>query len=85
MDRVAIRLLPVGGQRRKERRDFVAVEDALFVGQEDWINNLYKATRPRDDLLMLPRDVLEYVQGTQVLYRSAGGTGHRNVPEKMPC
>jgi predicted solute-binding protein len=46
-----------------ERRDFVAVEDALFVGQEDWINNLYKATRPRDDLLMLPRDVLEYVQG----------------------
>ena len=46
-----------------ERRDFVAVEDALFVGQEDWINNLYKATRPRDDLIMLPRDVLEYVQG----------------------
>ena len=46
-----------------ERRDFVAVEDALFVGQEDWINNLYKATRPRDDLLMLPREVLEYVQG----------------------
>ncbi len=46
-----------------ERRDLVVVEDALFVGQEDWINNLYKATRPRDDLLMLPRDVLEYVQG----------------------
>ena len=46
-----------------ERRDFVAVEDALFVGQEDWINNRYKATRTRDDLIMLPRDVLEYVQG----------------------
>ena len=46
-----------------ERRDFVLLEDSLFVGQEDWINNLYKATRPRDDLLMLPRDVLEYVQG----------------------
>ncbi len=46
-----------------ERRDYVAVEDALFVGQEDWINNLYKATRPRDDLLMLPKDILEYVQG----------------------
>ena len=46
-----------------ERRDSVVVEDALFVGQEDWINNLYKATRPRDDLLMIPRDVLEYVQG----------------------
>ncbi len=46
-----------------ERRDFVVLEDALFVGQEDWLNNLYKATRPRDDLLMLPREILEYVQG----------------------
>ncbi len=46
-----------------ERRDYVVLEDALFVGQEDWINNLYKATRPRDDLLMLPREILEYVQG----------------------
>ncbi len=46
-----------------ERRDFVMLEDALFVGQEDWVNNLYKATGPRDDLLMLPREVLEYVQG----------------------
>ena len=46
-----------------ERRDFVMLEDALFVGQEDWINNQYKATGPRDDLLMRPRDVLEYVQG----------------------
>ncbi len=46
-----------------ERRDLVLVEDALFVGQEDWMNNLYRATGPRDDLLMLPREVLEYVQG----------------------
>ena len=46
-----------------ERLDRVLLEDALFVGQEDWINNLYRATGPRDDLLMLPREVLEYVQG----------------------
>ena len=46
-----------------ERQDRVLVEDALFVGQEDWMNNLYRATGPRDDLLMLPREVLEYVQG----------------------
>ncbi len=46
-----------------ERQDFVVLQDALFVGQEDWMNNLYKATGPRDDLLMLPREVLEYVQG----------------------
>ena len=35
----------------------------FFVGQEDWMNNLYKDTGPRNDLLMLPREVLEYVQG----------------------
>lgn len=46
-----------------ERGDRVVLEDALFVGQEDWMNNLYKATGPRDDLFMLPREVLEYVQG----------------------
>ena len=46
-----------------ERRDLVLLEDALFVGQEDWMNNLYRATGPRDDLLMLSREVLEYVQG----------------------
>ncbi len=46
-----------------ERPDFVALQDALFVGQEDWMNNLYKSTGPRNDLLMLPREVLEYVQG----------------------
>lgn len=46
-----------------ERRDLVLLEDALFVGQEEWMNNLYRATGPRDDLLMLPREVVEYVQG----------------------
>ena len=46
-----------------DRQDLVVLEDALFVGQEDWINNLYAANGPRDDLLMLPREVLEYVQG----------------------
>lgn len=46
-----------------ERQDFVVLQDALFVGQEDWMNNLYKSTGPRNDLLMLPREVLEYVQG----------------------
>ncbi len=46
-----------------ERQERVVLEDALFVGQEDWMNNLYKATGPRDDLFMLPREVLEYMQG----------------------
>ena len=46
-----------------ERQDFLALQDALFVGQEDWMNNLYKDTGPRNDVLMLSREVLEYVQG----------------------
>ena len=46
-----------------DRQDFLIVQDALFVGQEDWMNNLYKDTGPRNDLLMLSREVLEYVQG----------------------
>ena len=46
-----------------ERQDFLILQDALFVGQEDWMNNLYKDTGPRNDVLMLPREVLEYVQG----------------------
>ena len=38
------------------------LEDALFVGQEDWLDNLYRMSGPRDDLLMLPKDVLEHIQ-----------------------
>ena len=38
------------------------LEDAMYVGQEDWLDNLYKMSGPRDDLLMLPKDVLEHVQ-----------------------
>ncbi len=50
-------------RRDMDRQDFLIVQDALFVGQEDWMNNLYKDTGPRNDLLMLSREVLEYVQG----------------------
>ena len=45
-----------------DRPDASILEDALFVGQEDWLDNLYKMSAPRDDLLMLPKDVLEHVQ-----------------------
>ena len=45
-----------------ERPDAVILEDALFVGQEDWLDNLYRMSGPRDDLLMLPKDVLEHIQ-----------------------
>ena len=43
--------------------DLALLEDALFVGQEAWFDGLYRMTGPRNDLLMQPRDVLEYIQG----------------------
>ncbi len=45
-----------------ERPEAAILEDALYVGQEDWLDNLYRMSGPRDDLLMLPKDVLEHVQ-----------------------
>ena len=45
-----------------DRPDAAILEDALFVGQEDWLDNLYRMSGPRDDLLMLPKDVLEHIQ-----------------------
>ena len=45
-----------------EPTDAAILEDALYVGQEDWLDNLYRMSGPRDDLLMLPKDVLEHIQ-----------------------
>ncbi len=46
-----------------DSKDAAVLEDALFVGQELWLDNLYRMSGPRNDILMVPRDVLEYVQG----------------------
>lgn len=46
-----------------DSKDAAVLEDALFVGQEDWLDNLYRMSGPRNDILMRPQDVLEYVQG----------------------
>ena len=39
------------------------LEDALYVGLEEGVDGLYHLNEPRDELLMLPRDVVEYIQG----------------------
>ena len=44
-----------------ERSELAVLEDALYVGQEDWLDNLYRMSGPRNDL-MLPKDVLEHIQ-----------------------
>jgi len=45
-----------------DRSDAVTLEDSMFVGQEDWLDNLYRMSGPRDDLVMLPKDVLGHIQ-----------------------
>lgn len=44
-------------------RTKMVLEDTLYVGLEEGVDGLYHLNEPRDDLLMLPRDVVEYVQG----------------------
>jgi len=46
-----------------EDREKATLEDTLYVGLEEGVDGLYHLNDPRDDLLMLPRDVVEYVQG----------------------
>jgi hypothetical protein len=38
------------------------LEGALYVGLEDGVDALYHLAEPRDDLLMMPRDVVEHIQ-----------------------
>jgi len=52
---VARRDLPPG--------DVATLEGALYVGLEDGMDALYHQSEPRDDLLMLPRDIVEYLDG----------------------
>jgi len=44
-------------------KDMALLEDTLYVGLEDGVDSLYHLADPREDLLMLPRDIIEYVQG----------------------
>jgi chorismate dehydratase len=46
-----------------DRREVAALEDALYTGMQDWADGLFRAAEGRDDVLMHPRDILEYTQG----------------------
>ncbi len=46
-----------------ERQPALIIEDMLYVGMQDWADGLFRSSPARDDLLMHPRDVLEYTQG----------------------
>lgn len=43
--------------------DFLLLEDTLYVGLEEGVEVLFHESEPRDRLLMLPKDIVEYIQG----------------------
>ena len=56
--------------------DTALIEDALYVGMEDGVDGLYHVSEPRDRLLMLPKDIVRYVQGLRFFM---GQAEHRSV------
>ena len=46
-----------------EATDAALLEDTLYVGLEEGVDTLFHLTEPRTGLLMLPKDVVEYIQG----------------------
>jgi chorismate dehydratase len=44
-------------------KDMALLEDTLYVGLEEGVNALYGLADPREDLLMLPREIIAYIQG----------------------
>jgi chorismate dehydratase len=44
-------------------KDMALLVDTLYVGLEEGVNALYGLADPREDLLMLPRDIVTYIQG----------------------
>jgi len=46
-----------------EPKDSLLLEDTLYVGLEEGVDSLFHLSEPRDNLLMLVRDVVEYIIG----------------------
>jgi chorismate dehydratase len=44
-------------------RDKVLLEETLYAGLEDGVEALCQVAEPRQDLFMLPRDIVTYIQG----------------------
>ena len=51
------------------------MEDTLYVGMEEGVEALFHESEPRDRLLMLPKDIVEYIQG----YRFFAGLSERKA------
>lgn len=46
-----------------DSQSLAILQDTLYVGLEDGVDALYHMAEPRDDLLMLPKDVVEHIIG----------------------
>ena len=46
-----------------EHREAMLLEDTLYVGLEEGVDSLFHISEPRENLLMLARDVMEYIIG----------------------
>ncbi len=55
--------------------EFLLLEDTLYVGMEEGVEALFHESEPRDRLLMLPKDIVEYIQG----YRFFAGLSERKA------
>ena len=44
-------------------KDALLLEDTLYVGLEMGVEEMFHESEPRDSLLMLPKDIVEYIQG----------------------
>ena len=50
-------------RRDQDTQKIAVLEDTLYVGLEDGVDALYHQNEPRNDVLMLPRHIVEYIQG----------------------
>ncbi len=64
---------------RKELNDdeMLLVEDTLYVGLEDGVDSLFHLSEPKDHLLMMARDIVDYIIG----YRYFVGLSERKSIE----
>ncbi len=52
-----------------ESQEKALLEEALYVGLEEGVNAMYQLADPRNDLLMLPREITAYIRGLRYFLR----------------
>ena len=51
------------GRKEMTGEETLLVEDTLYVGLEDGVDSLFHLSEPKDHLLMMARDIVEYIIG----------------------